>query len=133
MRLISAILLIIISCLQIGCKTILNCKTNLEKETSDSTNWYYDSVKNHYISNFTFLKHIKDSYKNCLIGKDTIFVSNIFGKNYQFSDSTMIFPLSKPCTGSGKDYHCTTLDFIIDSNGLVKQFSYSTLHMRIYH
>lgn len=133
MRLVSGILLVCFISILICCRTTSNCSINFKKEAADSSNWYYNFFENHYFANVDFLNRIYNNYNTCLVGKDSTFISSIFGLNYQFTDSTMIYPLSKHCSGSGINYHCINMYFILDSKGLVKRFYYSFSKVSISH
>lgn len=103
--------------------------------------WKYDSLTEYYSANYKWLVELNNrgnETTTCFIGRDTTIVGSVFGHNYVINKNSyytlnhkiylapivLSFPLSKPCRGHGKDYHCSFLKFYCDNNGFVLQVCY---------
>ncbi len=108
--------------------------------------WKYDSVKEYYTANYKWLVELNNQGNEtttCFIGRDTTIVGNVFGHNYVINKNcyytinhkillapiVLSFPLSKPCQGHGKDYHCAFLKFYCDNKGDILQVCYEEYGM----
>ncbi len=92
--------------------------------------WKFDDTLGYYTANYKWLVELNNrgnETTTCFIGKDTAYITKIFGRKYEFRNSrkyfpfVIIYPLSKPCSGHGKDYHCSSLQFFFDSSQVVKR------------
>ena len=106
--------LIFISALIICCKPIEgqnssknSCELNLKQELIK--HWSYDSDYKGYIFNEKFLLDLDSLYKDCLHGKDTSYISNLFGEHYKSGKGGgkfyMNFPLKPNSAGKGGTFY----------------------------
>ena len=124
MKLIISILLALI-----GSKSIEgqnSCENKLKKELTK--NWKYDSVKKRYFANHKFLNQLDSVYKDCLHGKDTTYISNLFGQHYlirpvgkNFQMEYNMFPCDDPICGFFyfvlDEKYKVTIDYSIEIDG----------------
>ena len=57
------------------------CIKNLKQDLAK--NWKYDSDKRAYIVNHKFLNELDTNYRACLYGKDTTYITKLFGPYYR--------------------------------------------------
>lgn len=56
------------------------CKIALKSDIQE--NWKYDSLTKIYNTNSTFIKDVTSGKYICLKAKDSVYISELFGKNY---------------------------------------------------
>ena len=137
--LILSIVMCIVNCCKPPQQSEKPCKGKLINDLQ--LNWQYNSSEQHYTSNNSFMKRLDSLYKSCLLGKDTSFISKTFGCHYSISKktikdlwfNTMEYRLSKPCAGSGNEFHCEFLYFYFDNKHTIIKVRSFILMQGIYH
>lgn len=94
------------------------CENKLKSELQ--TKWKYDSEKKRYFGDLKFLSQLDSSYHECLIGKDTSYISKLFGQHYSIRSSgksyRMDFPMI-PCD----DMKCGSFFFQLNQDYKVEK------------
>lgn len=63
-----------------------SCTESLKKDLVE--NWKYDSIKDSYWGNPNFFTKLDTNYRSCLYGRDTAYISKLFGKHYSYTKIT---------------------------------------------
>ena len=78
MKLLFSIVVFLLSCRFVVGQN--PCEINIKQELSKT--WKYDDNKKAYFADSKFLSEIDSAYKDCLYGKDTAYISKLFGQHY---------------------------------------------------
>lgn len=126
------VLLLQIVLLELACTSQQNiCKKNLKNTLAKE--WTYDNKQRVYSTNISFLKGIDSTYKDCLIGKDTSFISKMFGTDYLVVETMqnglrlefpkkMKYTLYNPCDLTLPHTNCYFYVFYISNFGKVGKY-----------
>ena len=105
------------------------CEKHLHNEIIK--NWVYHSEGNYYVADKKFLNDLDSGVYSCIFGKDTSYVSNLFGKYY--SIQVVIGKVRKDSLFHAMEYNISAYDirkknsgvnvyqFYIDKNGIVRK------------
>jgi hypothetical protein len=130
----------------VGCRNIVpvedtSFSCNQFKDTIKKI-WQFDSVENHYkyfsdLGFFDELDRTGNKYRACMEGKDTSYITKLFGNHYRYEvmpvDSKypqrLVYMMTKyPCLGKEVDYDCRSLYVYFDKNGKILFVEYHTIH-----
>lgn len=133
---LSSLILLIVFFACITAKNTTANDTCSQMEDSIASFWKYDSLELHYNGSYKWLAEInlkKNKFRDCLISKDSSYIVKLFGDKFISSmtnDSLgtwLIYKTSKPCTGHGRDYHCSSLKFLLNSKSTVENVIFDEL------
>lgn len=120
-------------------KKLIVCDTCLQMEDSIASFWKYDSLELHYTGSYNWLAEINfknNKFRSCLISKDSSYIVKLFGDKFismKTNDSSarwLVYKTSKPCTGHGREYHCSELKFLLNAKSIVENVLFYELMSR---
>lgn len=112
-----------------GCNTQRNLiERNLKEDVQK--NWTYNNELKYNSTNRAFTNKLDSVYKDLLIGKDTSYISGMFGSHYIYEQphegwlvkqfpTGMRYNLSAPCSGTIRQSDCPYFFFYLDKKGKV--------------
>ena len=124
------ILLIAFSCSSQSKMLNRKCEKQLIKEIEK--NWYYNSNGDYYDVDKKFLNDLDSGYFNCIYGKDTAYISKLFGEHNETTiyvsvearkDSLFLaiqYNLN-PCPNTARSAHCEYYHFYYDKKGIIRK------------
>ena len=113
-----------------------SCNSECDRNLVDaiSKNWTYDSQQKFYKTSLEFTKQVDSVYKDCIIGKDSAYISKLFGSNYTVQATeqpglvrtypiTMQYIVFHPCDMSAPNARCFHLVFYLTAKCQVGKVS----------
>lgn len=112
-----------------GCHTQRNLtEMNLKEEVQK--NWAYNNEQKFYKASYAFTDRLDSAYQDFLIGKDTSYISKMFGSHYSYEQTYegwlvkqfpngMRYNLSLPSGNELGQSNCPYFFFYIDKRGRV--------------
>ena len=113
-----------------------SCNNECDKNLKDaiSKNWTYDSQQKFYKTSLEFTKQIDSVYKGCIIGKDSAYISKLFGSDYTVQATeqpeliktypiTMQYIVFHSCDMSAPNARCFHLVFYLTNESKVGKAS----------
>ena len=112
------------------------CNSECDRNLKDALlkNWTYDSQQKFYKTSLEFAKQIDSVYKDCIIGKDSDYISRLFGSDYTVQATEQrglvkIFPATiqyivfHSCDMSAPNARCFHLVFYLTPKSKVGKIS----------